>query len=521
MKKKLSLLQKLTFSYCLLVLGVMILTGIFILPIELRGLSRNQELTISNTASILSSDPEIIDGLKKETFSSDLIHRMDTLFKQSPEDIDYIVIATTSGKRVYHQKHEYIGKQFAGGDEKKIVQGAKPYITTRQGNKDIQKRAFHAIKDHSGNVIGFIMVSASMQTIRYQQYKLIAQFLMIFFLVLCIGLVIAYIIAKNIRKSLLGFEPGTFANMYLQREEILDNLDELILAVDRKKHLLYQNKTSETLEDANSFFANPALTNLIDEGFTTGKSLFGRMLEISDASLLVNLIPLPEPGNPEAVLLIMRDKTEIASLAQQLSGTNHVIDALRANTHEYMNKLHVISGLLQIGSYDEAIAFISDVSSDIENGYQTVVRQIKNRTIAALILGKCNRSKELDIDFCLRKDSTLEEHNPYLSTKELVTIVGNLIENAFDATKNVDGIRQVELTIRSDEHGLMVSADDTGHGMSEDQINHIYEGQYTTKGEGHGIGLRLIQEIIKRHEGFLDIASDIGSGTSFTITINR
>ena len=287
------------------------------------------------------------------------------------------------------------------------------------------------------------MISASLQTIRYQQHKLIAQFLLIFALILCIGLIVAYIIAKNIRKSLLGFEPGTFANMYLQREEILDNLDELILAVDRKKILLYQNKTSETMENADSFFANSALTDLIDEGFRTGKSLFGRMLEISD------------------------------------------------------------------------------VSSDIENGYQTVVRQIKNRTIAALILGKQNRAKELDIDFCLRKDSTLEEHNPYLSTKELVTIVGNLIENAFDATKNVDGIRQVELTIRSNEDGLMISADDTGCGMSEEQIQRIYEGQYTTKGEGHGIGLRLIQEIIKKHEGFLDIASDIGSGTFFTVTINK
>ena len=102
-----------------------------------------------------------------------------------------------------------------------------------------------------------------------------------------------------------------------------------------------------------------------------------------------------------------------------------------------------------------------------------------------------------------------------------MTIVGNLIENAFDATKNVDGIRQVELTIRSNKDGLMISADDTGCGMSEEQIQRIYEGQYTTKGEGHGIGLRLIQEIIKKHEGFLDIASDIGSGTFFTVTINK
>ena len=176
MMKKLSVLQKLTFSYCLLVLGIMVLTGIFILPIALKGLDRNLESNISNTASMLSYDPEIINGLNKKHFSKDLINRMDTLFKQSPEDVDYLVIATADSIRVYHLKHDYIGKHFTGNDEKNILNGAIPYITTRQGNKDIQKRAFHAIKNKSGKIIGFIMVSASLQTIRYQQHKLIAQF---------------------------------------------------------------------------------------------------------------------------------------------------------------------------------------------------------------------------------------------------------------------------------------------------------------------------------------------------------
>lgn len=519
--KKLSILQKLTLSYTLIVLIVMILTGLFIFPIELKTLNKNLESNISHTASILSSDPEIIDGLSKGTFDSSLIKRLDIIFSGTTKDINYLVISNTNGIRLYHQNHFYIGKKFTGGDYEKILTGAKPYITIRQGNEDVQKRAFHAIQNKKGNIIGFLMVSASLSTIHQQKRQLITGFLLIFLLIFCVGVVIAYIIARNIRKSLLGFEPGTFADMYLQREEILDNLDELILAVDKNQQLLYQNKTSETMEDAKSFFSNTALTGLIEEGFHTGKSLFGRILEISGASLLVNLIPLPEPGKPEAVLLIMRDRTEITSLAQQLTGTNHVIDALRANTHEYMNKLHVISGLLQIGSIDEAIEFISDVSTDIESGYQTIVRQIRNRTIAALILGKRNRAKELDIDFTLRKDSSLEEHNPYLSTKELVTIVGNLIENAFDATKNMPGIRQVELFITSNEHGLTITTDDTGHGMTEQQIERIYEGQYTTKGEGHGIGLRLIQEIMKKHEGFLDIVSEPEAGTSFTISINK
>lgn len=555
--RKLSILQKLMLSYSLLVLGIMVLTGIFILPSELRGLDQNLEETITHTAAILSSDPEIIEGLQENAFTPALIDRLDQVFADSAKSIDYLVIVSSEDIRFYHQDHARIGLKFTGGDEDAVLNGSAPYITVRQGNVDLQKRAFHGITSSDGTTVGFIMVSASQQTIRDNQLRLIVRFLLIFCLVLAVGILFAYIISRNIRKSLLGFEPGTFANMYLQREEILDNLDEGILAVSQDKHIFYQNPAARKIihtgesdpmhsnsrpsgtDPADSDFrlsdsdsANPGISapdltppaslhSLIDEAFLSGHTISGRMLEVNGFSLLVNLIPLPEPGKPDVILLIMRDKTELAEMGEQLSGTNHVIDALRANTHEYMNKLHVISGLLQIGANEEAISFISDVSSDIENGYQNIVRQIQNRTIAALLLGKQNRAKELDIDFTLRKDSQLEPHNPYLSTKELVTLIGNLLENAFDATKNADGFRQVELFIGSDENGLVITVDDTGCGMTEEQIQQIYRGHYTTKGEGHGFGTQLIQEIIRNHQGFLDIESEPGNGTSFTINLTN
>lgn len=543
--RKLSILQKLMLSYSLLVLGIMVLTGIFILPSELRGLDQNLEETITHTAAILSSDPEIIEGLQKGSFDSSLIDRLDSVFAASSPDIDYLVIVSADDIRRYHQDHARIGKTFTGGDEDAILNGSDPYITVRLGNVDLQKRAFHGITSSDGTTVGFIMVSASQQTIHDQQLQLIFRFLLIFCLILAVGILFAYIISRNIRKALLGFEPGTFANMYLQREEILDNLDEGIFAVDRNKHIFYQNPaareiihndkaspmhsnstpsgtdTSDSDTSAPDLTPPPSLRSLIDEAFFSGHTISGRMLEVNGFSLLVNLIPLPEPDRPDVVLLIMRDKTELTEMGEQLSGTNHVIDALRANTHEYMNKLHVISGLLQIGANEEAISYISDVSSDIENGYQNIVRQIQNRTIAALLLGKQNRAKELDIDFTLRKDSQLEAHNPYLSTKELVTLIGNLLENAFDATKNADSFRQVELFIGSDEHGLIITVDDTGCGMTEEQIQQIYKGHYTTKGEGHGFGTQLIQEIIRSHQGFLDIESEPGTGTSFTINLTN
>lgn len=533
--RKLSILQKLMLSYSLLVLGIMVLTGIFILPSELRGLDQNLEETITHTAAILSVDPEIIEGLQEQFFDADLIARLDQVFADSSENIDYLVIVSAEDIRYYHQDHSLIGKTFAGGDEDAALNGSTPYITVRQGSVDLQKRAFHGITSADGTTVGFIMVSASQQTIRNRQFHLILRFLLIFCLILAVGILFAYIISRNIRKSLLGFEPGTFANMYLQREEILNNLDEGILAVNRNLHIFYQNPAarkiiqnggSDTIcsgsGNSSPDLATPAsLGSLINEAFLSGRTISGRMLEVNGFSLLVNLIPLPEPGKPDVILLIMRDKTELAEMGEQLSGTSHVIDALRANTHEYMNKLHVISGLLQIGANEEAISFISDVSSDIENGYQSIVRQIQNRTIAALLLGKQNRAKELDIDFTLRKDSQLEAHNPYLSTKELVTLIGNLLENAFDATKNADDFRQVELFIGSNAHGLIITVDDTGCGMTEEQIQQIYKGHYTTKGEGHGFGTQLIQEIIRNHQGFLDIESEPGTGTSFTINLTN
>lgn len=142
-------------------------------------------------------------------------------------------------------------------------------------------------------------------------------------------------------------------------------------------------------------------------------------------------------------------------------------------------------------------------------------------TIAALLLGKQSHAKELDIDFSIQKDCYLDAHNDFLSTQELVTIIGNLIENAFHAVENIEGIRQVQFFIRQTEDGLTIISDDTGCGMTETQITELLAGNFTTRGEGHGVGFRLIQEIINKHEGYLSIDLEPDVGSSFTISIQK
>ncbi|MGI6108290.1 MAG: ATP-binding protein [Eubacteriaceae bacterium] len=491
-----------------------------ILPVQLESLDQNLEKTISWTSELLSSDSEVVSGLENGSFSQSLTDRLDTLLKDS-EDINYIVIADTAGSRLYHPDHSLIGQSFVGGDETDILQGNDPYITTQKGATDIQKRAFHAVRDENGSIIGFIMTSASMTTIQNAQRKVIFQFILIFLLVLFFGILTAWLLSASIRKSLLGFEPGTFARRYLQREEILDSLDEGVLAVDTEGKYLYSNEAARKLFKDTPFDSQKGIRSCYRKCLESGKSITGQLVEISGNTVLINMIPMIKLDRIAGVLIISRDKTDITDMAEQLTGTNHIIEALRASTHEYMNKLHVISGLLQIGETENAITYIDGVSTDIEKGYHSVTAQIHNKTIAALILGKQDRARELDIDFTLRKDASLPEHNPYLSIQELVTIVGNLVENAFDAVKGLEGIRQVDLFIGSDTDGITVSVDDTGHGLTDDQIRSIRQSQYSTKGTGHGVGLRLIQQIVHEHQGFLEIESEPGEGSSFTIIINK
>lgn len=517
--RKLSIMKKLLLSYILLVLVITILIGLYMLPIQLTGMEQNLENKISWTCQLLAADSDISKGLDAGFFSQQVIQKLDSLYN-SEEDIDYIVIADKSSRRLYHPNHTLINNTFSGGDEQDILKGAAPYITTRQGNTDVQKRAFHAINSN-GTIQGFVMVSASLNTIHKEQTRILFHFFTILLFILIIGIVLSYLISKSIRKSLLGFEPNTFAKMYLQREEILDNLNEGILALDTQQRYVYMNQSAKQFFQGKSLPKDFPLFPEINRCIQTGKVQSGLLLELQQHTLLVHLVPIFKFGVNDGVLIIARDRTEVLQLAEQLTGTNHVIEALRANTHEYLNKLHVISGLLQIGEIREAIAFISNVSSDIDNGYQTVVRQIHNRTIAALILGKQSHAKELNIQFVLRKDSFLEKHTSCLSTKELVTIIGNLLENAFDAVKTVQTLRQVELFIYSTEQGITISVDDTGCGMTKTQLQKIYDGQYTTKGEGHGIGLRLIQQIIHKHNGYMEIESELGEGSSFIINLEH
>lgn len=517
---RMSVSRKLMVTDCLLVLGMTVLMGALLLPAQLQSMESDLEDEIAWTARLLAEDGEVKEALGAGRVSGELMEWLDGLSGAS-EDVDYIVVAGKDSIRLYHPDHSRIGEPFSGGDEGEILAGGEPYISTSLGSSAIQRRAFHGVYSREGEVLGFVMASASLSTIRQEQREMLLGFAGIFAVILSLGLLSAGMIAGNIRKSLLGFEPRTFARMFLQREEILDKLAESIAAVDREGRVLYANSPARKLLGEGGFPEGSELGREVKACLGTGDGKTEIMTQLGDSALLASIMPFGTGEEDGGMLVIMHDRTEVVRMGEQIAGMNHMVEALRANTHEYLNRLHIISGLLQVGAVDEAVRFIDRSAAVTRGSCQVIVSQIEDRTVAALLLGKTSRAAELDILFSLRRDSFLAKSSPYLTTRELVVILGNLVENAFDAAAGAEGVRQVEVFVQSSSEGIVISVTDTGCGMTAEQIRRIRAGRYSTKGEGRGTGMQLVQEIIRERKGYLEIESEPGVGTVFTAGAGR
>ena len=520
--KKLSVFNKIFILCILLVMEMIFSIGLCIIPGQFRMIEKVIDDKLLLSTRIIAEYFDMGEERTGKKLSAEEIEQLDELTYRIYE-IDFMLIVDKNDIVLYDTDHLHIGETFAAEEKQDALNGIYPYfITYKHKEKKLSQRCvFYTITGENEQVEGYIVTGVLDRTIYAEKKKIILQFLTVFMLALLTGIVFAYIISRLIKKSLSGYSPDIFVRMFAQREEILDSLNENLVVVNTAGKYLFCNRQAKELFHGDGLQKDFPLYKEFLKCLETQKEQKELSMVFCQKQLLTNFIPVFEAKELTWVIISSIDKSETVQFAERLTGANHLIEALRANTHEYMNKLHVISGLIQMGEIERLNSYISEISSDNKNNYQIVMRRIHNTTIAALIIGKNNHAKELCVTLGLRRDSVLEEESPFLTTYEIVAIVGNLIENGLEAAKYSRQQREVELLIRSGTEGITIVVDDTGCGLTELEINQIYSGQFTTKGEGHGVGLQLIQEIVRRHGGYFHIESEPGVGTSFIISITN
>ena len=208
---------------------------------------------------------------------------------------------------------------------------------------------------------------------------------------------------------------------------------------------------------------------------------------------------------------------------EDLTGTRYLVDSMRANNHDFTNKLHVILGLIQMKMYSEATSYIQNITMVQRETISKVMNCINEPAIAALLIGKIARASELNVKFVLREGCYYSSADISLPSEVLVTVIGNLIENAFEAMNdmNYDGQKELLFGMYSKPGALLITADDTGSGISDSNIGRIFENGFSTKGSGRGTGLYQVKNLIEAAGGKINVESQEGIGTSFTVSFKK
>ncbi|MBP5443212.1 MAG: Spo0B domain-containing protein [Treponema sp.] len=224
-------------------------------------------------------------------------------------------------------------------------------------------------------------------------------------------------------------------------------------------------------------------------------------------------------------VLFNRIKKEFISFTEDFEGTKILVDSMRANNHDFTNKLHVILGLIQIGEYDKAASYIQNISMIQKETISRVMNSIENPSFAALIVGKIARASECDVRFILKEGICFHNQDIDIPSEALVTITGNLIDNALDemnrTQRNFDAVKELTLGVYTKHGSLLITVQDTGGGIPLEIRDKIFELGVTTKGEGHGTGLFHTKQLVQSMGGNISFETEDGCGTCFMVELNR
>ena len=387
--------------------------------------------------------------------------------------------------------------------------------------------AFSAVHRTDGSLQGYVMAGLYLRSIRNTALHTLAIYLLIGMAALGVGSFLSHRLAQRIKSDLLGYEPDAFRDLFLRRMELLDALDEGLLAIDRDSRIIYINRAAaEMLSlDKNAVVGRPlaevAPRSTIPRVLRTEQPEFNvNLRSLRQVQILSDRMPVRRDGQIVGAVAIFRNRTEVSNLARELTGVQHMVEAMRAYTHEFMNKLHVILGLLQLGEYQRAEEYVLQLTQTRALSVGRISQRIAEPSVAALLIGKGFRAAELGVRMTLDPESRLSAECHFLPPSSLITILGNLIENAFDAFTHVpaDAPHVLDVSLRESDQGLILSVDDNACGMTEQIRERLFVRGSTTKGEGHGTGLFLVKSLVDTYGGEIRVESAPGVGSSFIIT---
>lgn len=474
-------------------------------------------------ADISASNPVVIDALLGKGDQKKL--QQLTTRVSDISTVRYITVMDMNRLRLTHPNPMMIGTYYEEKDADPAFNGERQ---TSYGAGSLGKslRAFSPVYAEDGRQVGVVLAGVMDDEVEKAMERSRSMVTVGSGSGLLIGIIGAILLARRIKKVTFGLEPFAIAKMLEERNAIFAALHEGTIAIDRQSQITIINKAAQHIlqeaglcgefigRNVNEVMPGSAM----DEVLSTGKAVLNQEQVVYNVTILTNCIPVCVNREIVGVVATFRDKNEMQRLAEKLIDVKNYAETLRAQTHEFMNKLQVIVGMIQLKSFDQVCLYVQQISQTYHMEIGSVVSSIKDPVIAGFLLGKMSWAREHHVDMKLVGDSYIEDFHDSDTVHDIITILGTLLNNAIESVEKSE-LKIVTILLQDNAGHLHVEVTDTGSGIQPALYKKIYEKGYSTKGDKRGIGFFLVQQVLARLQGRITFSSEVAQGTTFYVDI--
>lgn len=485
-------------------------------------------------ASFLAKSPYVIEMIENgvDQQSQQRYRNLTTLIGAA-----FIVIGDEQGIRLVHPLDERIGKPMKGGDNQRALVDGEAYISVAKGSLGYSVRGKAAVFNQNGEIIGVVSVGYLIDRLQDRIEPFLIYLIIMALLVVAANAVVSSYASRKFQRALLGFEPEEIGRLYVELDVTLETLKEGIISIDDTGKLRSINKSAcQILGLVKSESIGRLLSEVLPDSdlqsvLITARTDHDINLYLNGKRLIANRSPIIVEGKVVGAVSSFRLRDDLTELTEQLAKTKEYAEMLRSQTHEHRNKLNTISGMVQMGELEAVQYLIGQETAHYQALIEFLRETIKEPLIAGMLLGKTERARELGLQLVVEEGSRLEPLPERINPEDLVTILGNLIDNAFDSTREAitnDPLlsphrRKVEVSISDFGNEIILEVDDKGCGLPE----HISAESLVKRGVSskdtstRGVGLHLINELAIRYHGELEMVNNKEYGARMTVYLPK
>lgn len=471
--------------------------------------TRGKVIGVTEAVAKMTSTAEAIDAADPTA-----ILQPQTEAIRKATGVDFIVVMAPDRTRFTHTDVTRIGGAFTGNIDRALA--GETFTETYTGTLGPSIRAVAPVYDGDGQIVGLVSAGVTRERIAASFISTLPAIGAAVGVALVLAVTGAVLLERRLRRRTLGLSFPDLRALYEQREAVLHAIGEGLLVFDdvgradvvndEARRLLSLPDGAMTRAGLPASLAAAGAATLTDETHVT-----------PDRVLLVNQQPVLWENRTVGTVMTLRDRTELQRVSGELDSVKQFAESLRSRAHEADNRLHSVITMVELGRSEDAVNFATTELAVSQQLIDTLMSSVREPALAALLLGKMSQARDHGVELTVTDDSTISDPDHVaLSQGDLITLVGNLVDNAIDAAKT-ESPGWVEVTVRDDDAGLTVVVADSGPGMSADTFDKARRRGYSTKDTGRGLGLALVWGVLAAHGGTITSEDTYGSVITATV----